>query len=98
MIIKVTMDETGYHAHVEGRGIEIARGLETLIEGILRKDVFPECLLDKIVANAKDSAREVYRDTDSIKIKSSDDGFKECEALVDEILNILKSKRRRDDD
>ena len=98
MIIKVTSDESGYHVHVEGRGIEVARGLETLIGGILRKDVFPECLLDKIVANAKDSAREVYHDTDSIKIKSSDDGFKECEALVDEILNILRSKRRRDDD
>ena len=98
MIIKVTSDESGYHAHVEGRGIEVARGLETLIEGILRKDVFPECLLDKIVANAKDSVREVYRGTDSIKLKSSDDGFEECEALVDEILNILRSKRRREDD
>lgn len=108
MIIKVTMDESGYHAHVEGRGIEIARGLETLIEGILREDVFSECLLDKIVANAKDkivanakdSAREkVYTDTDSIKIKLSDDGHDKCMELIDDILEILeRSRRRRDDD
>ena len=97
MIMKVTMDETGYHAHIEGKGIDVMRGLETLIEGLLRNDAIPECLLDKIVADAKDSAREVYRDTDSIKL--SDVERDECMDLIDGILDILKrAKRRRDDD
>ena len=97
MIFKVTSDESGYHAHVEGKGIDIMRGLETLIEGLLRNGAIPEYLLDKIVANAKDSAREVYRDTDSIKLSDVERG--ECMDLIDGIFDILKrAKRRRDDD
>ena len=93
MIIKVTSDESGYHAHVEGRGFEVARGLEALLTSILR-DGMPDCLMDAVVSNAKKKARDMRSD-----IKLSDVERDECMDLIDGIIEILKrSKRRREDD
>lgn len=98
MIIKVTRDESGYHAHVKAAGYEIKEGLETLLEGLLR-DGMPEYFLDNIVANAKNNAARdaIYTDTDSIKYESSKDEHDRINELLDDFLEKLK-KRRRDDD
>lgn len=96
MIIKVTNNENGYHAHVKGTGLEIKEGLETLLEGLLR-DGMPEDFLDRIVANAKDSAARdvIYTDTDSIKYESVADD--KINKLLDDILEMLAKRRRNDE-
>lgn len=98
MIIKVTNDEKGYHANVKGAGYEIKEGLETLLEGLLRGGM-PEGFLDRIVANAKNSAARdpIYTDTDSIKYESSSNEDDKINELLDDILEMLAKRRRNDE-
>lgn len=100
MIIRIEGEEPGFHVHVRGNGNDIKCALCALFESLLEKGM-PEWYLIDIVADAMAMAHEnectVYTDTDSIKHKLPNDGSDRCMELVDEILNILKSKRRRDD-